>query len=153
VELTYDYLDEYNALSDGEKQQYVDEFEENREVAKKVKRPTSRSRFQDVLNIMRIIIKLVCLSSSMCLETDKPLQLNGLQLRVGIEAMVCIVRNTTNVYFAPQWYFTAPELAAYMPIATKHMWETSVVGAKMEAFAIAGCDPASKSVSRSRVLF
>lgn len=44
----------------------------------------------------------------------------------------------------PQWFFTSPELENYMHIAVRKKWDTSEVGAKLEAFAIAGCDVVSK---------
>jgi hypothetical protein len=46
----------------------------------------------------------------------------------------------------PQWYFTSPELRDYMSIAVRNRWDIGDVGAKIEAFAIAGCDVSSKSI-------
>lgn len=43
----------------------------------------------------------------------------------------------------PEWYFTSQELEQYMEIVTRKKWVTGEVGLKLEAFAIAGCDPAS----------
>ena len=45
----------------------------------------------------------------------------------------------------PYWYFTSPALEEYMKIAVRKRWDTSEVGTKLEAFAIAGCDPISES--------
>ena len=45
----------------------------------------------------------------------------------------------------PQWFFTCDALANYMKIAAKK-WDTHDVGTKVEAFAIAGCDSASKYI-------
>ncbi|KAH9483800.1 hypothetical protein JR316_0003277 [Psilocybe cubensis] len=41
---------------------------------------------------------------------------------------------------APQWHFTFESLEKYMKVATKS-WATHDVGTRIEAFAIAGCDP------------
>lgn len=42
---------------------------------------------------------------------------------------------------APHWYFSSPELESYLEaIIQQHTWDTGHVGAKLEAFAIAGCD-------------
>jgi hypothetical protein len=43
----------------------------------------------------------------------------------------------------PQWYFTSPELRDYMKLAVRRQWDIGEVGAKIEAFAIVGCDIAS----------
>jgi hypothetical protein len=67
----------------------------------------------------------------------------GLGNRVGIEGFFCIVRNNAEFGMAPEWYFTSPELEAYMPIATRKRWDTGQVGVKLEAFAVAGCDAVS----------
>jgi hypothetical protein len=41
------------------------------------------------------------------------------------------------------WYFTSPEFEEYMKIAVRKRWDTSEVGAKLEAFTMAGCDVVS----------
>jgi len=43
----------------------------------------------------------------------------------------------------PNWFFTSPEFEEYMKIAVRKRWDTSEVGAKLEAFAVAGCDVVS----------
>ena len=45
----------------------------------------------------------------------------------------------------PYWYFTTPAIEEYMKIAVRKRWDTSEVGTKLEAFAIAGCDVVSES--------
>jgi hypothetical protein len=49
----------------------------------------------------------------------------------------------------PKWYFSSEVLEDYMKIAVPiHKgWDISYVGAKLEAFAVAGCDPVSKLLS------
>ena len=48
----------------------------------------------------------------------------------------------------PKWYFTSEALKDYMNVAVPiHKgWDISYVGAKLEAFAVAGCDSVSKSL-------
>jgi hypothetical protein len=41
---------------------------------------------------------------------------------------------------SPQWYFTNPELEKYLTMVVRKRWDTAEVGAKLEAFAIAGSD-------------
>ena len=67
-------------------------------------------------------------------------------MRVGIEGFFCIVRNTPTCHMEPEWYFSSEALKDYMKIAVPiHKgWDLSHVGAKLEAFAVAGCDPVSK---------
>lgn len=72
-------------------------------------------------------------------------KINGLKARVGVEGFFCLVRNTPTYHIQPQWFFTCDGLEKYMKIATKK-WNTHDVGTKVEAFAIAGCDPVSKYV-------
>lgn len=75
------------------------------------------------------------------------MKMKGLNMRVGIEGFFCIVRNTPDYHMEPKWYFSSDALKDYMKIAvpTHKGWNISHVGAKLEAFAIAGCDPVSKS--------
>ena len=43
----------------------------------------------------------------------------------------------------PVWFFSCEALADYMNLAIRKKWDTKEVGIKLEAFAIAGCDPIS----------
>lgn len=47
----------------------------------------------------------------------------------------------------PTWFFTSEALMNYMPTAVPihKPWDLAFVGAKIEAFAIAGCDVVSRS--------
>ncbi|PPQ75355.1 hypothetical protein CVT25_005593, partial [Psilocybe cyanescens] len=120
-----DYKEEYNALADEEREELVREYKENLDSNKKLRRPLPRGRIQDIANIKRNMIYL----------------LTGLKARVGIEGFFCIVRNTPDYSIQPQWYFTTEALADYMKIAVRKKWDAHDVGIKIEAFAIAGCDP------------
>lgn len=77
------------------------------------------------------------------------MKMAGLNMRVGIEGFFCIVRNTPDYHMEPKWYFSSEALKDYMKIAVPiHKgWDISHVGAKLEAFAVAGCDPVSKSLA------
>jgi hypothetical protein len=48
----------------------------------------------------------------------------------------------------PVWFFTSEALMNYMPTAVPlhKPWDLAFIGAKLEAFAIAGCDIVSKSI-------
>ena len=63
-----------------------------------------------------------------------------------MEGFFCIVRNSVEFSASPHWHFTSEALEEYMKIAvpTRKAWDTGIVGAKLEAFAIAGCDATSK---------
>ncbi|KAJ7836756.1 hypothetical protein B0H14DRAFT_2589497 [Mycena olivaceomarginata] len=65
----------------------------------------------------------------------------GLDQRVSIEGIFCIVWNNIEFKMEPEWYYTSKELEQYMEIVTRKRWVTGEVGMKLEAFAIAGCDP------------
>ena len=72
--------------------------------------------------------------------------MTGLKARVGVEGFFCIVRNTPDYHVKPEWYFSSVALSDYMQIAVGHKWSAHRIGTKLEAFAIAGCDPISTSV-------
>ena len=67
---------------------------------------------------------------------------------MGIEAFFCVVRNTPSYHMNPVWFFTSEALMNYMPTAVPlhKPWDLAFIGAKLEAFAIAGCDVVSKSI-------
>ena len=67
-------------------------------------------------------------------------------MRVGIEGFFCVVRNTPDYSMNPVWFFTSEALMDYMPTAVPvhKPWDLAYVGAKIEAFAVAGCDTVSK---------
>lgn len=75
-------------------------------------------------------------------------QFKGLNVRVGIEAFFCVVRNTPTYHMNPVWFFTSEALMNYMPTAVPlhKPWDLAFIGAKLEAFAIAGCDVVSKFI-------
>jgi hypothetical protein len=74
------------------------------------------------------------------------MKMTSLSMRVGIEGFFCIVRNTPDYHMEPQWHFSSEAVKDYMKIAVPiHKgWDINHVGAKLEAFSIAGCDPVSK---------
>jgi hypothetical protein len=74
----------------------------------------------------------------------RSLQIEGLSYRVGIQGFFCIVRDNPDFFMGPQWYFTSDALRQYMPLAVRRKWDTSDVGTRLEAFALAGCDTMSK---------
>ncbi|KDR71988.1 hypothetical protein GALMADRAFT_74321 [Galerina marginata CBS 339.88] len=127
VDIQREFKHEYNALRDEEREELIKEFKENVDNTKHIPRPSPRGRIQDFSNTVRNIIMLI----------------DGLKTRVGVEGFFCLVRNTPTYHINPQWYFTSEALAGYMKIAAKK-WNTHDVGTKVEAFAIAGCDAASK---------
>ena len=66
-------------------------------------------------------------------------------MQVGIEAFFYEVCNTPEYAMNPIWFFTSEVLMDYMPIAVPHNkpWYLAYVGAKIEAFAVTGCNPVS----------
>ena len=67
-------------------------------------------------------------------------------MRVGVEGFFCIFRNTPSYHMEPKWFFSSQALMDYMKIAVPvgKPWDFAYVAAKLEVFAIAGCDPVSK---------
>ncbi|KAJ7118516.1 hypothetical protein C8R43DRAFT_1137262 [Mycena crocata] len=120
-------IDDYNNLTDEQKDALCDRHRETRIQNLTLRRETPRGKIQDVANVVRNLEMLF----------------SGLAKRVGIQGMFCIVRDNTDFHMVPRWYFTSAELERYMPIATCKTWDTGEVGMKLEAFAIAGLDPAN----------
>ncbi|KAF8163959.1 hypothetical protein BJ912DRAFT_830954, partial [Pholiota molesta] len=124
VQIQKRYKSEYDSLTPEERAGYVTEFDAIKDNSIHVGRHTSRGCIQDIGNVARNMEKL----------------LEGLKTRVGIEGFFCIVRNNTEFYIDPTWYFMSQQVAEYMPIAVGKKWATDKVASKLEAFAIAGCD-------------
>lgn len=114
-------------LGPEEREEILREHKESSSSSINAPRVSPRARIQDFSNTVANIKKLI----------------DGLKLRVGIEGFFCIVRNTTAYHTQPQWFFTSNQLEKYMPLAAKN-WSLHNVGTKLEAFAIAGCDPISE---------
>ncbi|KAJ7086902.1 hypothetical protein B0H15DRAFT_781879 [Mycena belliarum] len=131
-ELHDEYHAEYEALTAEEKETLVERFTMTKDDTQRIRRDTPRARMQDVSNVVRNIQMLM----------------QGLNYRVGIEGFFCIVRNNPDFFMIPQWYYTSVELERYMPLAVRRRWDTSDVGTRLEAFALAGCDTMSTSPLR-----
>ncbi|KAJ7244252.1 hypothetical protein C8J57DRAFT_1083146 [Mycena rebaudengoi] len=123
-----DHYEEYAAFTDEQKQDCVDRFKDLRSREVKLRRDTPRGRIQDLANTVRNMQMLIV----------------GLGHRVGIEGFFCVVRNNTDYHTKPKWFFTSPELEAYMSIVVRRKWDTEEVGTRLEAFAIAGSNVMSE---------
>ncbi|KAJ6459685.1 hypothetical protein C8R45DRAFT_1109541 [Mycena sanguinolenta] len=123
-ELHEEYKAEYDALTEEEKAELVTRYDSVKDDIPKIRRDTAKARVRDMSNTVRNIQMLF----------------HGLSYRVGIEGFFCIVRNNTDFFMGPQWYFTSDALRQYMPLAVRRKWDTSDVGTRLEAFAVAGCD-------------
>ncbi|KAI0687956.1 hypothetical protein BC835DRAFT_1419558 [Cytidiella melzeri] len=116
-----DYANEYYSLTEEEKQHYVHVYKAYRDEKKSAPRPTAREKIQDVVNTSKKIEQLMI----------------GLDNRVGIQGMFCIVRSSTDFAMDPRWFFTSTELEKYLEIAVRK-WDTPKIGAQIEAYAVAG---------------
>jgi hypothetical protein len=68
-------------------------------------------------------------------------QIGGLQVRVGCEAFVLIVKNNAESPFMPATFWTSKELEDFMSVIVRaKRWDTLDVAAKLEAYAVAHCD-------------
>jgi len=61
-----------------------------------------------------------------------------------MQGFYVLFRSGADTYTPVRWYFSHPSLPAYMPTAVGRQWDQATVGVKLEAFAIAGFEPASK---------
>jgi len=138
LELTKLRQEEYKSLSRHEKETLVSEYQP---VVKPLPRTTAQSRCADLSHTVKNMQSLVRTQAFRVIcHADNSLQMSGLKTRIGIEGFFCIVRSKTNFHVEPRWYFTMPALEEFLPIAVRKGWQTTEVGAKLEAFAIAGCD-------------
>ncbi|KAF8881744.1 hypothetical protein BD779DRAFT_1386817, partial [Infundibulicybe gibba] len=113
---------EYSALTSEEKHQLVDQYVASKDALPNAIRTSPQGRASDMRNVAR----------------NMALLMKGLKTRVGAEGFFCIVRSATNFHADPQWYFSTPELENYMSVAVRGRWDTTQVGARIEAFALAG---------------
>ncbi|KAJ7267849.1 hypothetical protein C8J57DRAFT_1613969 [Mycena rebaudengoi] len=126
-EIHRNHIEEYEALSQEEKNDLVTNFAKIKADNFHLRRDTPRAKIQDIANVVR----------------NATMMFTGLAQRVGVEVFFCVVRNNADFFMEPQWFFTCPALENYMQFATAKRWDTGHVGAKLEAFAITGCDPAN----------
>ncbi|KAK1217087.1 hypothetical protein PQX77_020271 [Marasmius sp. AFHP31] len=141
MSITENYIDEYRSLTADEKAKYVADFEEARdkETQPLVTRPTAKSQAQDLAHTLANVEAMF----------------KGLQNRIGVDVVLLVVRNRTDGVMDSYWYFSRQEIAEYMPIAIKPKWNLETVGAKVEAFCVAGCDTSKlyrTSGARARAL-
>jgi hypothetical protein len=74
--------------------------------------------------------------------SDSLRQFEALKVRVGVEGFFCVVRSNPEFHFKPRVYWSNPELESYVALLASQRggWNSTTLGAKVEAFAIAGCD-------------
>ncbi|KAK1230432.1 hypothetical protein PQX77_006479 [Marasmius sp. AFHP31] len=126
MEITENYTEEYNTLTEEEKAKYVEEFEDIRdqENLPLVSRPSGKAQAQDAAHVIANIEAMF----------------ESLRRRLGIDGFFLLVRNRVDGILDPYWYFSRPEIAEYMPLAVKPKWSLEEVGAKVESFCLVGCD-------------
>ncbi|KZT63505.1 hypothetical protein DAEQUDRAFT_741875 [Daedalea quercina L-15889] len=126
IEMATEYRDSYQQLNDSVKEDLVDELVEKWGSHKMGIRLNQRSQIGDVNAVWALIIELVhfSLSSShgTCLRNDD--QLKGLKARVGIEFVLCIVRNNHKFVMDPKWYISAEQINEYLSNNLKAFYRT-----------------------------
>ncbi|KAF8200637.1 hypothetical protein K438DRAFT_1582710, partial [Mycena galopus ATCC 62051] len=127
TQLHADYFAKYQQLTDDEKSQLVKDFATKQTRNFNLRHDSPRAKVQDVANTVRNMKMLMF----------------RIGQRVSIEGFFCIVRNNVEFKMGPEWFFTSKDLEQYMEIVMHKRWITGEVGMKLEAFAIAGCDPVS----------
>ena len=135
---------EYNKLAEAELEEIVARHSEDHSNINR-QRVTAKARVIDVSNTCQSIQQLVSPYISVPYVSLMFQKIKGLNMRVGVEGFFCIFRNTPNYHMEPKWFFTSQAL---MDFPVGKPWDFAYVAAKLEAFAIAGCDPISKSSPR-----
>ncbi|KAI0359108.1 hypothetical protein OH77DRAFT_1420667 [Trametes cingulata] len=121
VQLGQGRMEDYNRLSDAEKENLLQKLVEDRTSKTYGLRLDKRGRTQDVNNVLRHIEDLLL----------------ALQSRVGIEAFFCVVRNNPDYNMKPRWWFSRAELEDYLR-NTVRKFAPERIGILTEAFAISG---------------
>ncbi|KAK1216321.1 hypothetical protein PQX77_021058 [Marasmius sp. AFHP31] len=121
-----EFTNEYKALTPEERNDIVASFEQTRDLdtRERLKRPSVQEKMVNVASSFTQIAGI----------------LKGLKIRVGIEAVVLAVKNRPEKIMAPKWIFTDDRIRHYLPTIVRG-WNTATVGKKIEALAVAGCDP------------
>ncbi|KAK1218521.1 hypothetical protein PQX77_011587 [Marasmius sp. AFHP31] len=117
---------EYDAQTPAERQKGVEEYKARRDLdtRERLKYPSIKEKIADSASSVSQITGV----------------LKGLKERVGIEAVVLVVKNRPEKIMKPQWIFTDPRIQHYLPTIVRG-WNTGYIGKKVEALAVAGCDP------------
>ncbi|KAI0363426.1 hypothetical protein BV20DRAFT_1050019 [Pilatotrama ljubarskyi] len=123
IELGQQRMEEYNSLTDAEKEKLLEQLVENRTSKNYGLRLDKRGRVQDVNHVLKKIEDALL----------------GLQSRVGIEAFFCVVRNNPEYDMKPRWWFSRAELEDYLR-NTVRKFAPERIGILAEAFAISGTD-------------
>ncbi|KAJ8088989.1 hypothetical protein PM082_014236 [Marasmius tenuissimus] len=111
----YDALDK-KGLDDMLKKYATIKDEERRE---KIKRPSLKEKMADVAGSLSNVSAI----------------LQALKTRVGIEAMLLVVRNRPEDYMSPRWILTDDRLMEYLHVLLRY-WNPVYIGQKLEAFAV-----------------
>ncbi|KAI0371568.1 hypothetical protein BV20DRAFT_1051584 [Pilatotrama ljubarskyi] len=123
MDIQRERIDEYHALTAEEKEKLMAELGDDRTSRKFGQRLTQRGSAADWSHCCDEFVKLAI----------------GLKHRAGVEVMVLMVRNNTEFQTRPWWFFTDARLEPFMR-ASFRGWDCEQIAAKMEAFAVAGCD-------------
>ncbi|KAJ8087271.1 hypothetical protein PM082_006101 [Marasmius tenuissimus] len=67
--------------------------------------------------------------------------LQGLKTRVGVDAVLLVVKNRPDDFMGPRWIVTDERLMEYLHVTVRD-WNPVTIGQRLEAFAVAGCNPA-----------
>ncbi|KAK1225153.1 hypothetical protein PQX77_011909 [Marasmius sp. AFHP31] len=125
-EIQTTFKHEYDAQTPAERQKGVEEYKARRDLnaREKIKYPSIKEKIADSASSVSQITGV----------------LKGLKERVGIEAVMLVVKNRPEKIMKPQWIFTDPRIQHYLPTIVRG-WNTGYIGKKVEALAVAGCDP------------
>ncbi|KAJ8082795.1 hypothetical protein PM082_008651 [Marasmius tenuissimus] len=125
MEITKEYKPEYLKMSKPDRVNMVKRYHDLKESERKGRNPTAKARAHDVTISIDAIVRI----------------LEALSLRVGIDAFLCVVRNRTEDFMEPQWYFSNPAIEKYLALITRSSsFNAREVGLKFQSFSIAGCD-------------
>ncbi|EMD35107.1 hypothetical protein CERSUDRAFT_97023 [Gelatoporia subvermispora B] len=127
IDLEKENLPDYHDLTAEEKMELINTFTDDRKSYKFKTRTNQRDRTHNIQNVVKKVDAL----------------LFNLKRRVGVEYVLCIVRNTDEYPMNPHWCFSNEAINEYLKGTVRKGWDTQKISALMEAFAVASCDMVS----------
>ncbi|KAL0566395.1 hypothetical protein V5O48_015619 [Marasmius crinis-equi] len=127
LDLQTELSTEYHTLSEKQLVAIREKYNliRDEDALERVKRPSMKEKAADVARSVTQIVGI----------------LRGLKIRVGIEAILCIVKNRAEKYMNAQWIQTDKRLGEYLEMTVRG-FDMGLVGRKLEAFSVAGFDTA-----------
>ncbi|KAL0567194.1 hypothetical protein V5O48_014795 [Marasmius crinis-equi] len=125
LELQSSIAEDYKDLDDEALEKVVEKYMELRDEDKreKLKRPSMKEKMAEVASSVDLVMTAM----------------QGLKTHCGIEFVGLLVKNRPEPFMNPKWLATDGRIHDYLSLILRG-WDSTYIGKKVEAFAVAGCD-------------